>query len=389
MSNIHAGAYLSDSELSEPYLPNKQPRACAFDMWAYYDESEKFEENSITFMDNTNINAECITMHSDSCSFDFDYITNVLESSSTNSESSNFVDTTGNGYNFEFATEIGGCDSFDESSIANVNIFAVLAESSDYHKESLDYLQDQTSNGMRSFIDSDLVANIIEANNINSININNEDSNEITPIIDENDDIAVEMADSATNIEIANDAASDLSEEEAETSPALDTNSNNNNDDNEQQTEPKSENTEKTKQESNEKEDNGDNMDQNSLDSSDDFESYPKQWPSNETLSLLAWLLVITVIITFFAVISCIIYQKFATYDFHRSIVGSNNAQLDSFEAYLRQATGLMSSKYNFLQAPETAPLMNLNASKQQYAANVLLMDDENQSENTPLISTH
>ena len=142
----------SDSFI-EPYLPNKLPRSCAFDMWAYFDEEGGLDENSITFMDNTNIEIDCVTRHSDSCSFDFDYIATVLD----DGEDANvYVDTSGNGYNFEYGTEIGKCTIIDETSsdFSIDNVIEVLSESSDYHKESLQYLVHQNTNGMKSSVDT-------------------------------------------------------------------------------------------------------------------------------------------------------------------------------------------------------------------------------------------
>ena len=152
ISNIYGGASIDSDSFIEPYLPNKLPRSCAFDMWAFFGEEGALDENSITFMDNTKIKINCATRHSNSCSFDFDYVATVLD----DGEDANvYVDTSGNRYDFEYGTEIGVCVIIDEtlSDFSSGNVIELLSESSDYHKESLQYLVHQNTNRMKSSVD--------------------------------------------------------------------------------------------------------------------------------------------------------------------------------------------------------------------------------------------
>jgi len=68
ISDVHAGAHLETNEISAPYLPNKQPRACALSLWK--------ENNEINYIEQKTISSRCLTMHKE-CSSDFenDYFT--------------------------------------------------------------------------------------------------------------------------------------------------------------------------------------------------------------------------------------------------------------------------------------------------------------------------
>eukprot|EP01084_Bolivina_argentea_P117482 208641_1 len=65
--DIHAGAALPKSLLSnlDDNMPNKIPRACAIDVWTWTDEDAEFTSNTLTFEDASQINAKCLTMHTE------------------------------------------------------------------------------------------------------------------------------------------------------------------------------------------------------------------------------------------------------------------------------------------------------------------------------------
>jgi len=139
ISDIHAGAYITKDDVTEPYLPNKMPRSCAIDKWQYVDEDNKYYENVVTYDDDINMKASCVTRHTSSCAIDYSYI---LENDSDEKDVGNWNEEGISDYE-ECSLSTNYLSSEEENESSQVNLLLLMSQRSDLHKQSLNYLYSQ------------------------------------------------------------------------------------------------------------------------------------------------------------------------------------------------------------------------------------------------------